>query len=88
MKTFAGSFSQNYADWSAVGLAMVLGHAPASPDKKPNANPALPPAVQGWEDEGGRLKAPKKAAAARKPALRKAPAKKRPAKKAKRAKRK
>jgi hypothetical protein len=39
--------------------------------------------VQGWEGEGGMLKAPKKAAAAPKPALRKSPAKKRPAQKAK-----
>lgn len=83
MKTFSDSFSKNYADWSAVGLAMVLGHAPASPDTKPNGKPAQQPAVQGWEGEGGMLKAPKKAAAAPRPALRKAPAKKRPAKKAK-----
>jgi len=61
---------------------MVLGHAPASPDAKPNGKPA-PPAVQGWEGEGGMLKTPKKAAAAPKPALRKSPAKKRPAQKAK-----
>jgi hypothetical protein len=82
MKTFSDSFSKNYADWSAIGLAMVMGHAPASPDAKPNGKPAQP-AVQGWEGEGGMLKAPKKAAAAPRPALRKAPAKKRPAKKAK-----
>jgi len=87
MKTFSDSFSKNYTDWSAVGLAMVLGHAPASPGKNPNAKPALSPAVQGWEHEGGGLKAPKKAAAAPRPALRKAPAKKHPAKKANRAKR-
>lgn len=83
MKTFSDSFSKNYADWSAVGLAMVLGHAPASPDRNPNAKRALPAAVHGWEGEGGMLKAPKRAAAAPRPALRKAPAKKRPAKKAK-----
>jgi hypothetical protein len=83
MKTLSDSFSKNYADWSAIGLAMVMGHAPASPDAKPNGKPAQPAAVHGWEGEGGMLKAPKKAAAAPKPALRKAPAKKRPAKKAK-----
>lgn len=84
MKTFPDLFSKNYADWSAVGMAMVLGHAPApaSPEAKPNGKPAPHP-VQGWEGEGGMLKAPKKAAAAPRPAMRKAPAKKRPATKAK-----
>lgn len=79
MKTFPESFSKMYADWSAVGAAMVLGHAPA-PVTKPNGEPAPHP-VQGWEGEGGMLKAPKKAAP--RPAPRKAQAKKRPAKKAK-----
>lgn len=83
MKTFPDSFSKIYADWSALGAAMVLGHAPASPGTKPNGKPAPHSAVHGWEGEGGMLKAPKKAAAAPRPALRKAPAKKRPAKKAK-----
>lgn len=41
MKTFSDSFSKSYADWSAVGLAMILGHAPASPGRNPNAKPAL-----------------------------------------------
>jgi len=82
MKSSVSLFTRNYADWSAVGWAMVLGHAPASPDTKPNGRPAQP-AVQGWEGEGGMLKAPKKAAAAPRPALRKAPSKKRPAQKAK-----
>lgn len=81
MKTFPESFSKIYSDWSAVGVAMALGHAPASPDTKPNGKPAPHSAVQGWEGEGGMLKAPKKAAP--RPALRKAQAKKRPAKKAK-----
>ena len=85
MKTFPDSISKIYADWSALGVAMALGHAPApaSPDTKPNDKPAPHPAVQGWEGEGGTLKAPKKAAAAPRPAPRKAPAKKRPAMKAK-----
>ncbi|HEX9183782.1 MAG TPA: hypothetical protein VF876_11025 [Burkholderiales bacterium] len=87
MKTFANSLSQSYADWSALSLAMVLGHAPASSDKQPNAKPAQAAAVQGWEHEGGSLQAPKKAAARPGPVLRKAAAKKRPAKKANRAKR-
>ena len=82
MKTYPDSFAKNYANWSAVGWAMLLGHAP-SPGKKPNAKLAPSAAVRDWEDEGGSLKAPKKAAAARKPAPRKAPAKKRPAIKAK-----
>jgi hypothetical protein len=83
MKTIPDSFSRNYANWSAVGWAMLLGHAPATPGKKPNGELKPRSAVQGWEGEGGSLKAPKKAAAARKPAPRKAPAKKRPAIKAK-----
>jgi hypothetical protein len=77
-----------YADWSAVGWAMVLGYAPAPAftDLRPNGKPALREAVQDWEAEGGTLKETPQAAAARKsarkalkrkPAPRKAPGKKR-----------
>lgn len=46
MKTSPDSFSKNYANWSAVGWAMLLGHAPATPGKKASATPALPPALR------------------------------------------
>lgn len=87
-----------YRDWSAIGWAMVLGHAPGPTDTKPNGGkPELREAVKEWEGEGGTLKetpqtkvARKSArkAAKRKPAPIKAPGKKRAPMKKKRTKRK
>jgi hypothetical protein len=85
-----------YADWSAIGWAMVLGHAPESTDMQPNSKPAMREAVKEWEAEGGTLKETPQTAAARKsarkalkrkPAPRKAPGKKRAPMKKKRTKR-
>jgi hypothetical protein len=86
-----------YADWSAIGWAMVLGHAPDSTDMQPNGKPAMREAVKEWEAEGGTLKETPQTAAARKsaarkpvkrkPAPRKAPGKKRAPMKKKRTKR-
>ena len=91
-----------YADWSAIGWAMVLGHAPDSTDTLPNGKPAMPEAVKDWEGEGGTLKetpqtkaarkSDERKSAARKPAKRKptpikAPGKKRAPMKKKRARR-
>ena len=53
-----------YADWSAIGWAMVLGHAPESSDMKPNGTPAARKAVK-------RKPAPRKA-----PGKKRAPMKK------------
>ncbi|HEU4645401.1 MAG TPA: hypothetical protein VFS80_07535 [Burkholderiales bacterium] len=96
MKTSLISLPKIYADWSAVGWAMVLGYAPGSSDLRPNGKPALHEAVKEWESEGGTLKetpqitAARKSArkaAKRKPAPMKAPGKKRAPMKKKRTKR-
>ena len=86
-----------YADWSAIGWAMVLGQAPKSTDMQPNDKPAMREAVKEWEAEGGTLKETSQTAAARKsaarkavkrkPAPRKAPGKKRAPMKKKRTRR-
>ena len=85
-----------YADWSAIGWAMVLGHAPESTDMQANGKPAMREAVKEWEAEGGTLKETPQTAAARKsarkavkrkPAPRKAPGNKRAPMKNKRTKR-
>jgi hypothetical protein len=85
-----------YADWSAIGWAMVLGHAPESTDMQPNGKPAMREAVKEWEAEGGTLKETPQTAAARKsarkavkrkPAPRKAPGNKRAPMKKKRTRR-
>ncbi|HEU4644583.1 MAG TPA: hypothetical protein VFS80_03355 [Burkholderiales bacterium] len=93
MKTSLISLPKIYADWSAIGWAMVLGHAPDSTDMQPNGKPALREAVHDWEAEGGTLKETSQTKAARKaakrkPAPRKAPGTKRAPMKAKRTKRK
>lgn len=68
-----------YADWSAIGWAMVLGHAPDPSDTTPNGMPAMREAVKDWEGEGGTLKETSQTKAARKSDERKS-AKKKPAK--------
>ncbi|MEX2197368.1 MAG: hypothetical protein WD886_01045 [Burkholderiales bacterium] len=66
------------SDMSAIGWAMVLGHAPDSTDDiQPNGKPAHREAVKEWEGEGGTLKETPQIPAARKAAKRK-PAKRKP----------
>jgi len=65
-----------YADWSAIGWAMVLGHAPDSTDTTPNGKPELREAVKEWEGEGGTLKETPQTKAARKSDERKSAARK------------
>lgn len=77
MKPSLITLPKMYSDWSAIGWAMVLGHAPDPSDTPPNGKPALREAVKDWEGEGGTLKQVPQAAAARKPAKRK-PARRKP----------
>ena len=66
-----------YRDWSAIGWAMVLGHAPDPTDTKPNGGkPELREAVKEWEGEGGTLKETPQTKAARKSDERKSAARK------------
>lgn len=87
MKTSLITLPKIYADWSAIGWAMVLGHAPESSDIQPNGKPAHREAVKEWEGEGGTLKETSQTKAARKSDERKS-AKKKPAKRKPKPKRK
>jgi hypothetical protein len=75
MKNSLITLPKIYADWSAIGWAMVLGHAPESSDTPPNGKPSLREVKQ-WEGEGGTLKETAQTAAARKAARK--PAKRKP----------
>ena len=75
MKTSLITLPKIYADWSAIGWAMVLGHAPDSSDIQPNGKPARE-AVKEWEGEGGTLKETSQTKAARKSDERKSAARK------------
>ena len=70
MKSAFDSFTKIYSDWSSIGWAMVLGHAPAQV-RTLATKPGQVVAVHQWEDEGGSLKPPKNPHA--KPALKRAP---------------
>lgn len=84
MKPSLITLPKMYADWSAIGWAMVLGQAPKSTDMQPNGKPAMREAVKEWEAEGGTLKETSQTKAARKSDERKSaarkPAKRKPAK--------
>lgn len=71
MKTFPAltSIPDLYANWMAIGWAMLQGRAPEDPTKTPSPKPAQVAAEQEWEDEGGSVKQPKKPLAETAPKL-------------------